>query len=476
MNRKPNIQKKAPSKTTSKKTTQKPDGTKAGNINNEVEIDARYPIPFEYGGEAFSYIQDQSFTPFLPPKDNFGQNILEARILSNTHNACINTKRDYCAGVGFQDKNGKDLDQSIKDWFESMNLKNQSARDINESIFESDFTFGNTPIELVKLTVGKTKKFFVYPHNFLEWRLGTQNDDGIITSAVQSKLFFKKGFIITKEDIAKAKRLPIYNPLNTEKDNWFEDENGAYRTLIWYKNPFAGFPNYGLPSSIGSYIYQVLEYKGARYNLDEFENNMVVSALLVLAGQLGEEEATRITRKIIKNHTGDGKRGRVIAVASEEGLNSANLLNLNTTKDGSFNESDDRWSQKIILANQWDAVLAGLINPSTLGKGAGFITKILELKYNTVIKPAQNKLMKNVWSHIFKLAQEWLNIPLDQYEIQIQNQLDISGLTDVDITPAVQMNEVREAKGLPADPALKGKYMPGKVANNSKQGGEDVQD
>ena len=448
----------------------------AGDIYNEVKLDVHNPIPRETNGKAFTMIQGLPYSPFLSPDNTFSSTLLEARILSDTHNACITTKRDYCMGIGFQDKNSKPIDKKIEDWFKTMNRKNQNASDLREAAFESHFTFGNTPIEIVRFKVAGEKKLFVYVHNFLEWRLGPEDDDGYINEAVHSKLFVKQG-LLTAAQLEQARTVPIYNPTLSDSENWKDNGRGGESTMIWFKNPVSGYDHYGLPSSIASLIYQILEYKGARYNLDEFENNMIVSALLVLAGSVSESEATKITRNIVKNHTGDGKRGRVVAVSSEDGINDANLLNLNTNKDGSYKDADGVWSQKIILANQWDAVLAGILSDSSIGKGSGFLTKILEHKLNTVIKPAQNKLMEKMWNPIFSIAQFWMNLPFDQFDLEIQNSIDISGLTDVDITPAVQVNEVRKAKGMPEDPAMKDVYMPSKLGqfDNASKGGNDVQ-
>lgn len=455
---------KAPVKAKSKRTP----------VTNEVKLDPKRPIPFE-NGQSFSYINNSHYIPFLGTKDNFAQDLLEARLLSTTHNACIITKKDYCAGSGFQDNKGKELDQPVVDWFSSMNLKNEPVTEINKQIFESYFTYGNCPIEVVRVSVGSKKDLFIYAHNFLEWRLCPENEDGIITHAVQSKLFLRENVVITEEDIKKSKTLPIYNPRNKDKDNWYKDKNGVERTLIWYKHSISGYPHYGLPSAISSMIFQLLEYKGARYNLDNFDNSMVVSALLALKGNLSQEEADRIGRKAINTHTGDGKRGRVMVVASEEGIEGSDFHTFDTHKEGSYNEADDKWTQKIILANQWDAVLAGIISSSTLGKGAGFVTKILEIKQNTVINPAQKDLMDKVWKHIFTIASDWLGIDFKQYDLDIKNAIDISGLTDVDITPAVQVNEVRMAKGLPEDPSKNGVYMSEMKAKQEKKGGADVQ-
>lgn len=467
-----------PSKQATQKTAPKAKSRKPA-VSNVAKLDAENPIPFE-GGRAFSFVQSVRYLPFLAPKDDYAQNLLEARLLSDTHNACVVTKRDYCAGVGIHDVNGKDLAEEVLAFFRSMNLKNENFTKLTKKILESHFTYGNTPIELVRFTVGKEKRFFVYVHNFLEWRLCEPNEDDIVTHAVQSKLFLRKGYL-TADEIKKSKKLPLYNPRNRDKDNWHRDEKGVERTLIWYLNPVTGIDHYGLPSALSSMIYQILEYKGARYDLDNFDNNLVLGGLLALKGNLSDGEANRIARQIIATHTGDGKRGRVAVVASEEGIDASSFHNYDTAKDGSYIQADDKWMQKIILANQWDAILAGIISPSTLGKGSGFLTKIYEIKLNTVIKPQQRELMEDVWGHIFKLAQEWTGLKLDDYAFGLENAIDISGLTDVDITPAVQVNEVRQAKGLPEDPAMKGKYMkstgPQEAEKNKNQKEEaDVQD
>lgn len=461
---------------TQQKSTKKPAAKKPSRVSNEVRLDAKNPIPFD-GGRAFSFINHTEYLPFLDGNDDFGQQLLECRILSVTHNRCVVTKSNYCTGDGFQDENGNDLPQELVDWLSSMNRKNEGANALTKKMFEDFFTWGNVPIELVRFkSAGKTY-VYVYVHNFLEWRLGKPDEDDIVNYAIQSKLFLRYKRALTPDEIKRAKILPLYNPRKSDKENWHKDEKGVERTLIWYQNSMSGFPYYGMPSAIASMIYQLLEYKGARYNLDNFENGMVISALLALKGNLSQTEADRIGKKAIQTHTGDGKRGRVMVVASEEGIEGSDLHTFDTQKDGSFKESDDKWMQKILLANEWDAVLAGIQSASTMGKGSGFLTKIVEHINKTVILPAQQQLMNGVWNHIFKIAAEWMQWDLNPFKLAVKSNIDISGLTDVDVTPAVTVDEVRAAKGLPQDGTEKGKMYLGELkANQQKRGGEDVQD
>ncbi len=444
-------------------------GKSTTSISNRSELSASTPIPFE-GGIGFSYVDSVEYLPFLEGKDDYAQLLLESRLLSNTHNACIVTKKDFCAGSNFRYEDDSPIPSDVTDWFKSMNLHGEAVIEINKQIFESFFTFGNTPIEIVKVQVGSTKKLFIYVHNFLEWRLCRPNEDDIITHAIHSKLFSKRNSVILPEDFKKLKKLPIYNPARAENENWIKDKNGTERTLIWYKNRVAGFNYYGLPSSVAGLIYEVLEYKGARFNLDNLDNNMVVSALLLLKGNLSQTETDKIGKRAIATHTGDGKRGRVMVLSSEEGLEGSDLHNLETHKEGSYTESDNLWTQKIILANQWDAVLAGILSSSTLGKGSGFLSKILEIKQNTVIRPAQLDLETKVWSTIFEVANKWLQLKIDIPKIKIKNAIDISALTDVDISPAVKVDEVREAKGLSKIGGEKGEKFLGEIGADQKRG------
>jgi hypothetical protein len=445
---KTNLQKKRPA--VQQKKTTKP-------VSNSVQIDANNPIPWDIGGHSFSFINQAKYLPFLGRDDDFGSILLEARLLSTTQGACIKTKRDYCAGTGMVDMEGGELPPAFLEMLKGMNLKNEDCVEVNKQIFESFFTYGNAPIEIVRMTVAGAKKLFVYVHNFLEWRLMEPDENGIVRKAIHSKLFLRQGHNLTKEQIEKAKQLPLYNPMMAESENWLKDDKGVERTMIWYKNSMAGYDHYGMSSSVSSLIYQVLEYKGARYNLDNFENNMVIGGMLALKGNLGQTEANRIGRDVIKTHTGDGKRGRIIVVASEEGIDGSDWHSFDTTKDGSYLESDDRWSQKIILANEWDAVLAGMVSNSSLGKGSGFLSKIFEVKQLNVIGPAQTHLINNVWKHILKIAGEWLSFKTDGISLAIKGTAMINSLHEVDIATVATVNEVREANGLPADDSEKGK-------------------
>lgn len=440
------------------KTLQKTTGKATKKLaSNITKLDPENPLPLDHTTYSYSYLNRQPYIPFFSDNNSFPKLLREIRLLSPTNDGCISRKKRYCAGIGFQDIDGADLPKEFLQWTRSVNRKNKSLNRVNQNIFESHFTYGNTPIEIVRFEVRGKRYFHVEVHNILEWRLGKADQYGDVKYAIQSPLFKENNLLPNLEK--QTRRLPIYNPLYTNKENWYKDEKGVERTLIWYSNEVMGVDYYGLPSYVSALIFAQLEYKGARYNLDNFDNNMVVASILTLKGNVSEEEGRKVAKQVVNTHTGDGKRGRTIVISSEEGLEGSQLDSLETHKEGSYLDADDSWTQKLVMAHEWDSTLLGLQVSSTLGKGSGFLTKILEHVLNTTIEPAQQDCFDEVWYHILSIGNEWMKWGLNIENMEFKNKVDISGLTDVDITPAVQINEVRKAKGLPEDPKREGEYM-----------------
>ena len=435
-------------------------GAKKAPVTSQAQLDPNNPIPFEFGGTAFSYVNQQRYIPFLFPKDNFFQTLLEAKTLSVTQTACVETKKTYCAGRGLYDIDNADIPTVITDWFNRINGKGDSALTLSRKAFGSHFTFGNTPIEIVRFSVAGKKKLFIYVHNVLEWRLAWPDDNGNVTQAIYSKLFLRQN-VIAADLLKNAVTLPLYNSdTPNAKSNWFEDPKkpGVFRTMIWLKNDMDGYEHYGMPSSIASLMNQVQEYSYTRYDIDNLENNMVIGGILALKGNLSPEEATRIGKQVNKTYTGNGKRGRTLVVSSEEGIDGSAYHQNNLRTDGSFTEAGDKVMTKIIMANEWDPLLAGTANEKAFGKGNTYLRTIYEIKKKTTIDPAKDFLMTNLWNVVFGIASVWFgpSFGIDKLNIGIKDIDPISLLSDVDPSPAITVDEIRAAVGLPphADPKV----------------------
>ncbi|KAA5532647.1 hypothetical protein F0919_17860 [Taibaiella lutea] len=378
------------------------------HVSNEVVLDAKNPIPFEFTGASYNVDSGNAYIPFLFPNDNFFGTLLEARIQSPTQNACITTKTDYTIGDGLsiKDVDPEKWPAGFLEIFQKANRKKETLNTVLKKAIENFYTTGNAPIEILRGTVAGKKFVYVYSHNFLDCRLGVPDASGDIVNMIYSRQFRKKGVVT---DAEKFKSIPLYDRGFNKNKSWSKDtKTGVERTAIWLQNAFAGYDDYGMPSSVPSILHQCLEYQGARYNLDNLENNMVVGGAIVLAGNVSQAEADKLGRKILNQHTGSGKRGRVAVFASEAGIEQSKFMPFDTRKEGSFKEQNAEARDVIILSNQWDAVLAGLQSESALGKGAGYLQEIYEQKLNTVINPIVNFFIENLIKPIAEIAQDWL--------------------------------------------------------------------
>jgi hypothetical protein len=228
--------------------------------------------------------------------------------------------------------------------------------------------------------------------------------------------------------------------------------DGSERSMLWLKADDESHPDYGMPSNVSSLIYQILEYKAARYNLDNIENNMVVGGILALKGNLSPKECQRIAKEIINTHTGDGKRGRVAVISSEDGIADSSFHQHNVNAEGSFLELDERVSTKIIIANEWHEMLLGIEKKSGMGNGNSYLFGVYEMKKKTVIDPAQQAIIADFWDVILPIAGEWLgDKEIELAQVTYSDIDPVSILHSIDPAPAIKINELRDAVGLPPD-------------------------
>lgn len=396
--------------------------------HNKIKLNPENPIPYEVGGQAFTMLAGQQYVPFFQPDDNFASTLLEARLLSTTHNSCVNTKNLYLVGNGIKISNLKPNQAADQQWLDFVKKANNRRQNLNRvffKAFDSFQTFGNTPIEVITGKTAGQPFMYIYVLNFMDTRLAPPNEKtGEYEYLIVSKRFRKKG-ILTSAD--KEKKIPIYkNDRADKKANWLVDGN-VQRTIIFVKNEMAGYDAYGLPSSVASLIYQVIEYSGGRFNLDNLDNNMVVGTAIFLKGGVTQAEADRMGSTMVKRHTGKGRIGRTMVFASENGIDDVEHVQFEVNKDGSYTELNSICESKILMANNWDAVLAGLKHAESLGKGGGYLKEIYEQKLKTEIIPTENHMLEQVMPTLVEIAKYHLNADWSGYEfgfdpIQIDNK------------------------------------------------------
>jgi capsid portal protein len=434
---------------------------------SNIVLDVVNPIPFEPTGKssAFQYVPqaNKKYVPFLPPDDNFFQLLFEAKLLSPTNNACVNSKTNFCVGDGLFFKDGKE-DVEFIDWCKKVNKKGQSFYKILKSIFNNNFTVGNNFVEIIRVKAGSTKQIRVVNRSFLDCRLSEPNDDDICESVFISKKFNKNGTWTLVND--EAVELPIY--YGDPKMEWYKSQNGTEHCVIHIKNDTPGYEYYGMPDNISSLPQQILEYKAARHNIDDFENNLVVGGAIFLEGNVTQDEANKIGKELIKAHTGDGKRGRWTVIAGQKGITSSKMESFDTQKDGSFLELDKLIESKIIDSNNWDSTLYGQHQAGGLGSnGFAYLSSIFDTKYKTVIEPAQKFVLNDFINPLFEIHDDWVGTKWSDFELEFKKITPASFAGSIDINGILTIDEGRATIGqLPLEDKTRGSEI---IAQKNKK-------
>lgn len=413
-------------------------------IVNAVKLDAKTPIPLETNGNGYITKKGRKYVPFFDNGDNFFQILLEANLLSPTNLACVNSKTKFSIGQGWQLLDGKE-DAKLVEWAKSVNKKGQSLNDILKGIFNNRYSCGNSFIEIVKTKVGSSKYIKVFLKNYVDCRLTMPEaeDDDIPTSIFVSKNFRKKG-VYTMVDDKEYVEIPIYT--GEKNQEWYKDEKGNEHIIIHLKNEMSGYDYYGMPSNVACLPQQILEYKMSRYNLDNFDNNLVIGGLIVLQANMGPEESKKVAREITGAHTGDGKRGKYVILSSENGVENSKVINFDQNKDYDFINGSKRVEEQILLSNEWSKVL---IDPQSgsMGNSGKQIRELYETKMNTVIRPEQAFVIEKFLQPLMAICDEWTGSKWKDYQFGIKN-IPVLGISnEIDVNSVLNINEGRVALG-----------------------------
>lgn len=428
-------------------------------FSNVATLDVKNPIPFEPSGESAVFLfnnKDKGYLKFLDSKDNFFQLLLEAKKLSPTNSSCVGSKTNFCIGKGLHIKDEKQNAQFdlLK---KRVNKKGQSLDKLVRSIFDNHFTAGNNFVEIIRGKVGSKKFMWIVNRSFLDCRLSLPDDDDICQTVFISREFRKRTSWTL--DRNKSVELPIY--YGDPDMKWFVSDAGTEHCVFHIKNEEPGYDYYGMPSNMASLPQQIIEYQQARYNLDLFNNNMILGGVFAVEGNLTQDEGKKLAKDIINTHTGEGKRGRV-AVVTGNNIKNSTFHQFETQQEGSYIKLDESTSRKIVDANNWDKSLYGQhAESSGMGNGGfAYLSAVFDTKNETVIKPAQEMVMQDFLDPFFELYDEWMGTNFSDLEIAFRNISPVSFIGEIDVDSCITVDEGREILGMqPMKDEVKGSQL-----------------
>lgn len=416
-------------------------------FSNVATLDVKNPIPFEPSGESAVFLfnnKDKGYLKFLDSKDNFFQLLLEAKKLSPTNSSCVGSKTNFCIGKGLYIKDEKE-DKKFNDFKKRVNKKGQSLDKVVRSIFDNHFTAGNNFVEIIRGKVGSKKFMWIVNRSFLDCRLSLPDDDDICQTVFISREFRKRTSWTL--DRNKSVELPIY--YGDPDMKWFVSDAGTEHCVFHIKNEEPGYDYYGMPSNMASLPQQIIEYQQARYNLDLFNNNMILGGVFAVEGNLTQDEGKKLAKDIINTHTGEGKRGRV-AVVTGNNIKNSTFHQFETQQEGSYIKLDESTSRKIVDANNWDKSLYGQhAESSGMGNGGfAYLSAVFDTKNETVIKPAQEMVMQDFLDPFFELYDDWMGTNFSDLEIAFRNISPVSFIGEIDVDSCITVDEGREILGM----------------------------
>lgn len=419
----------------------------------EVKLDPRNPIPLELENVFGFSPGGNKFIPFFSGTDTiygfnaFFINILRARLESTTQNGCIVAKTKYTIGDGvYIDGADGSVDKAWVAFNKRANVDGKSFNAVTTEVFNTLYTFGNVCIEIVKGEIAGKRFLFVYCKNMLDCRKAWPDENNNSNAVIISRFFRKPGvYNLTQRFNIK---IPFYRSGPGTKDRyWIQDTMAAenpqsdgstqtggapvpgikvWRTAIWIKDEYPGYDHYGLPTWLSSLIFGKLEYESAHFNLDNINNNMNPGGMLTVSASMSPAEVTTLSRKINKQYLEKGKKGRLLVVAAENGVEASKFTPFNTTKEGSYIELVNVSRDEIISANEWDGALIGKVEKGTMGKGGSFMNELYQQKIKTVIKPKHRQIIDEFFTPLAEIADDWLGTRWGSYKLDIQ----ISNLFD----------------------------------------------
>jgi hypothetical protein len=425
--------------------TKAPVGKTENRHENSSDFDPEIALPIDFTGRAFTSIGSGNYYPFFAPSDTLFRKLLTLRLLSPTQSNCINDKTLYSIGAGLQV-----MDQDFPEKFDKkINGKRQTIDDVLKGVFESYWQDGNDFIEVVRTEVAGEKYVHVYKHNNLDCRFAEPDDGEDPIHVIRSKEFRRDGILTFKKDVNPIK-IPIWtdNPVD-ESEIWLTDPNNPMktRTMLVVRNEIQGIDHYGLPSNFAGFIQAYLEYNVARFNLDNFENNMFLAGVLSIMGQVSESEAKKLLTDIRKTYMGKGKQRRILTISSEQGINDTKFIPFTQTNEGHFVEFDKHNEGKIIGANSWSKELLDMHDKSGLGKGGDYLAQLFKRKFHTTIIPAQQTVLNNFIFPLMQIIDEYKGTKFYDLPWSIKPVIPIGLEGYLDINSLLTVDEGREEMG-----------------------------
>lgn len=349
----------------------------------------------------------------------------------------IDSKVNYVEAGGFQ-VDEKDLKGF--EFIKKVNLKNQSLTTVFSRYLTDKYFSGNAWLEIVT----NTKKDFLYIYHTqtVKCRLSNTGESVLIHPNWE---LYKKGDKLTKE-------IPLYPK--------FKSEGSIKRSMIHVTDYEPDFDYYGVPKYISALDSAAIGYKTNKWNVSRLDNSFQSSGVLVIDGQMSDDDAKALKTEFKKEMLGEGNQGKVLMIIKKLGGEGTEYTPINSNSEGDWIELHNQSNDDLIIANGWKKSLAGI------SESTGFDTKRILNDYQVMKSTFILKEQNNFIELIQGIAKDF-NVDLST--LSIKNTPPISLLTELTADRFVKKWEARREAGLDYDEELQDEYVDtgGKTENKT---------
>ncbi len=324
-------------------------------------------MPVEKTVVDYTYDKYQEFG-----SDNlFPQHLAAINRQSPVHAGVLNNKTLYTLGKGFD-----------PDMLPQVN-PDESLRSVLSKLISDYYGFGNAYLEIVSAKGGKFLN--LYHKDATKCRV-TYEGNGII---VHPK------WLDYSSRMDKAVFLPYWPKFDEARDingKEMPEYGGFLRSVYHYKDYSPEFSYYGIPGWISALNAAGIAYKTDKWNLSRLDNSFKTSGVLLLNGNVGEDEAKQMLKEFQDKMVGEGTQGKVLFIVKQLGQDgSVSFTELGKQEEGDWIKLHQQSESDIITAHNWFRSLSGIHD------NTGFDTRRIlneyEVAQNTVISEMQRFIL-----------------------------------------------------------------------------------
>lgn len=363
-------------------------------------------------------VTDHNSRDYIP----FGSDNLYPQALASLYRksislrGVIDSKVIYKVGGGFQ------IDESNiagLDFIDSVNHKDESLTDIFEVLSTDKGFSGNGYLEIV---IDNNQKELSFNH----------------IQSVKCRVSKDKESIIIHPNWAKyestkniAKTIAIY-PIFTQ--------DGNVKRSIWHSKDYEpDFDNYGVPKYIAAMDAAAIGYKTNKWNVSRLDNSFQSSGVLLVDGNMSDDDAEELKKDINQNLVGEGNQGKLLTIIKKLGGENTSFTPINNNTDGDWTKLHNQSNDDIIIACNWKKSLTGM--SESTGFDTDRILNDYQIMSNTYIIKEQNKFIKKIQKIAFD------TVGLDLSGLNVINKSPVSLLTKLTADKYIKVWEARRLAG-----------------------------